>query len=177
MTKAERFETCNGVVERAFVTAPNTKYNPDGVFKIMLHCDLADPEVQAFKAKVDAAAQDAFLAQVPEGQRHGWQPFLPYDVAEDGGGICFKFYRAAKMVSAKTKKVMDLSIGVFDATGAYLYAPPYIGDGSLVRVLAEFRPLKTTAGRMAGVRLEFSAVKVLRPALPKSPFAGVNEPS
>ena len=75
------------------------------------------------------------------------------------------------MVSAKTKQVIDLPIGVFDAAGAFLSTPPYIGDGSLARVLAEFRPIKTTAGRMAGVRLEFSAVKVLQLAVPKSPFS------
>lgn len=170
-TKAEHFETCNGLAQRAFVTAPDTKYNPDGVFKIRLHCDLADPEVRAFKAKVDAATRDVFLTQVPRDSRDSWKPFLPYEMAEDGGSACFRFYRSGKAISFETKQVIDLPIGVFDAKEAFLPSPPYIGDGSLVRVLAEFRPVKITASRMAGVRSEFSAVKLLRLALPKSPFS------
>lgn len=169
--RPERFETCNGLAQRAFVAAPNTKYNPDGVFKLRLHCDLADPAVQAFKAKVDAAAREAFLAQLPPDSREGWQPFLPYETAEDGASVCFRFYRSAKVVLSKTKEKIDLSVGVFDATGTYLPTPPYIGDGSLVKVWAEFRAVKLTAGRMAGVRFEFSALKLLRLAQPKSPFS------
>lgn len=177
VVKPERFETCAGLSRRAFTVLPDTKFNTDGLFKISLVVDLSEPSAQAFKEKVDAAALEVFNAEIPERDRGGWEHYLPYErelspeTGERTGRVVFAFKRNAKIKLLRTGEVVDLTVAVFDSEGAHALPPPIIGDNSLVRVWGEFRPIRISAARKAGVRMDFSAVKVLRLERPISPFS------
>lgn len=164
----ERFETCAGLAMRTFTITPDTKYNTDGLFKISMVVDPLEPEAQAFKAKIDVAAAEALNAEVPEKQRRGWEPYLPYEpelnaaTGEETGRIIFEFKRNAKIKLRRAGEIKDLTVAVFDSRNRQAWPAPPITDGSLVRVMAEFRPIKIATSRKAGVRIDFSCVKVLK---------------
>lgn len=175
--RPERFETCRGLARDAFIVTPDTKFNPDGLFKVSLVVDLSEPEAQAFKSKVDAAANEFLMSEVPEKYRRGWGPYLPYEWEVDAetkqqtGRIVFQFKRNAKIKLLKTGEIKDLTVAVYDSRNKPAWPVPYLPDGSLIRLWAELRPIKITASRMAGVRMDFSCVKVLKMAPPWCPFS------
>jgi len=168
MAVNDRFETCVGLARHAFIIEPDTKFNPDGLFKIKLTVDLSEPAAQAFKTKVDAAALEAFKDEVPEYAREAWTHYLPYqweldsNTGKASGRAIFEFKRNAKIKIPRTGEIMNLNVAVFDSKNRQAWPAPPIPDGSLVRLWAEFRPIKISASRKAGVRMDFSCVKVLR---------------
>lgn len=170
-------ESCNGLARYAFIDKPDTKFNPDGLFKVKLVCDLDDASVQAFKSTIDGAVEEAFTSELKRQSKAGWGRYLPYEMELDAvtdeptGKVIFEFKRNAKVVLAKTREAMALSVAVFDSTGYRVQSPPPVPNGSLVRVIAHLRPIKLTATRYAGVRMDFAAMKVLRLAVPPSPFS------
>ena len=164
------FETFAGLSRHSWIDRPDTKYNTDGLFKTKLVGDLADPKVQAFKAKVDAAAQAAFdeeLKDLSPGQRKKWSLYLPYTLEEDEEGnetgrIVFEFKRNALVTIKKTGETKALSVAVYDSKNKAVLPAPSIYGGSTIRVVGNFRPIKIAATSKAGVRMDFFAVKVLK---------------
>lgn len=182
MNADAHFETFAGLSLHTWIDRPDTKFNADGLYKTKLIGDLADPKVAAFKQKVDEAAAAALAEETKDltpGQAKKWEPYLPYTLevddktGEDTGRIIFEFKRNAKVTIRKTQEVKELSVAVYDSKGKPVLPPPAIYGGSTIKVVGNFRPLRLYWLQRAGVRMDFSAVQVLRAAtdVSKLPFS------
>ena len=173
------FETFAGLSRHSWIDRPDTKYNTDGLFKTKLVGDLADPKVQAFKAKVDVAAQAAFdeeLKDLSPGQRKKWSLYLPYTLEEDEEGnetgrIVFEFKRNALVTNRVTGQSTSRVIAVFDSRNSIARPTPVVPHNSLIRVAATSRAIKLSYISKSGVWLDFFAVKVLKMARMPCPFS------
>lgn len=175
--ESTRLESCNGIAERAFIAEPDRKYIPEGMFKIKLVCDLADESVGVFLAKVDDAIEGAFIDEVPARYRSAWQYYRPYEYEVDEGTgrstgrIIFEFRRKAQIKLRATGEIRDIDVAVFDSKNRRALPTPHVITGSLVRVWAQLIPIKLISSQQAGVRMDFSCVKVLKMAPPWCPFS------
>lgn len=154
--KNERFTTPAGIAGYPYLTKPDTKFNPDGEYKV----DLTLPSESAndivtflderHQAAVEKAKKENPGKKIKEGN-------LPYDTAETGD-VKVKFKLKAK---GKTKAGEEFTQkpALFDAKGKPL-SDVSVGSGSKIKVAYECVPYYTAIAG-AGVTLRLKAVQVI----------------
>lgn len=160
MTKVKnpRYTTPAGVAQYPYLNKPDTKFNPEGEYKINLEldaevaseiCTFLDEQLAVSVAK---AKKENPGKKIKEGS-------AGYEVNEETGKVTLKFKLKAK-VTTKSGDSFDQKVVLFDAKGKPLTTPPNVGGGSRVKVSYEVVPYYT-AMVGAGVALRVKAVQIL----------------
>ena len=156
--KLPRYVTPIGVAQYPYLTKPDTKFNPDGEYKVNLEIDSQDAtEIMSFldeqlALSVEKAKEENKGKKIKEGD-------APYSVNEDTGKVTLKFKLKAK-VTTKSGETFDQKVAVFDAKGKPITETPYIGGGSKMKVSFEVIPFYTALVG-AGVSLRVRAVQII----------------
>lgn len=157
-TKLTRYVTPKGTAQYPYLTKPDTKFNPDGEYKISLELDAADAqEITSFLdeqlAKAIAKAKEENSGKkIKEGD-------APYGVDENTGKVTVRFKLKAK-VTPKNGDPFEQKVALFDAKGAPIGAGATVGGGSKVKVAYEVIPYYTAIAG-AGISLRLRAVQVI----------------
>jgi hypothetical protein len=156
--KNPRYTTPAGVAQYPYLNKPDTKFNPEGEYKVNLElnaddaaeiCTFLDEQLAAAVAK---AKKENPGKKIKEGT-------AGYDVNEDTGKVTLKFKLKAK-VNTKSGDSFDQKVVLFDAKGKPITSAPNIGGGSKVKVSYEVVPYYTAIAG-AGVSLRVKAVQIL----------------
>lgn len=183
--------TPKGASRFASLTTPDTKFDPEGIFKtgIILPADSANQDSGKYKGQgimdmLNEAAEDIFaktkadleeslktlkgekLAKAKKALaelKKGDLPASPeYD--EDGnetGNIILNFKMKAQRKDKKTGKVTKMYPKLFDAAGKPLPKGIDIWGGSLIKVAGSLNPFYIPGTNTCGVGLRLAAVQVI----------------
>jgi len=160
MTKAKnpRYVTPAGIAQYPYLTKPDTKFNPDGEYKISLEIPAADAQDivtfldEQYEAAVAKAKKENPGKKIKTGD-------VPYSVDDESGKVTVRFKLKAK-VAPKNGEPFEQRPALFDAKGKPINQEAKIGGGSKVKVAYELVPYYTAIAG-AGVSLRLKAVQVI----------------
>jgi hypothetical protein len=156
--KAPRFVTPTGVAQYPHLTKPDTKFNPDGEYKVSLELDAhAAEEIvsfldEQFEQAVASAKKENPGKKIKEGD-------VPYSVNEENGKVTVRFKLKAK-VTPKKGEPWDQKVAIFDAKGQPITGEIKIGGGTKMKVSYELVPYYTAIAG-AGISLRVRAVQII----------------
>ena len=155
--KAERFVSPKGIASYPYLTNPDTKFNPDGEYKVSLIVagDDASKAIDFLTEKHNASVAQAKKENAGKRVKEGELPFIE----NDDGTVTFKFKMKAK-VTPKKGDPFEQKPALFDAKGKPLTGEPKIGGGSTIKVSYEVVPYYTAIAG-AGVSLRLKAVQII----------------
>lgn len=148
-----------GIAQYPRLVEPDTKYNPDGEFKVTLELNAAESQEmmnfldEQYKRSQEKAKKDFPGKKIKQGPN-------PYEVDDDTGKVTVKFKTKAK-VTMRSGDSFDQKVALFDAKGKPLVNPPNVGGGSKIKVSYQVVPYYTaTVG--AGLTLRMKAVQIIK---------------
>jgi hypothetical protein len=156
--KLPRFVTPKGTAQYPYLTKPDTKFNPDGEYKVNLEIDAQDAtEIMSFldeqlAESIAKAKEENKGKKIKEGD-------VPYSVDEDTGKVTVRFKLKAK-VTPKNGEPFEQKPALFDAKGQPLVGDVKLGGGSKIKVSYEVLPYYTAIAG-AGISLRVRAVQVI----------------
>lgn len=156
--KNPRYTTPAGIAQYPYLTKPDTKFNPDGEYKISVEIpgaaaqDIVTFLDEQFAASVAKAKKENPGKKIKEGD-------VPYSVNDDTGKVTVRFKLKAK-VTPKQGDPFEQRPALFDAKGKPIGADAKIGGGSKVKVAYELVPYYTAIAG-AGISLRLKAVQVI----------------
>ena len=155
--KAERFVSPKGLASYPYLTKPDTKFNPDGEYKVSLIVagDDASKAIAFLTEKHNASVAQAKKENAGKRVKEGELPFIE----NDDGTVTFKFKMKAK-VTPKKGDPFEQKPALFDAKGKPLTGEPKVGGGSTIKVSYEVVPYYTAIAG-AGVSLRLKAVQII----------------
>lgn len=139
---------------------PDTKFNPEGEYKVKLAINPKELGVDKFTSLLEE--QHAKSVQQAKEENKGKkirEADLPFSVDEDTGEITVQFKCKAK-VKTKAGDEFEQKPAIFDAKGKPLTNAPNIGGGSMLKVSFEIVPFYTAIAG-AGISLRLKAVQVI----------------
>jgi hypothetical protein len=156
-TKQPRFTTPKGTAKYPWLNKPDTKFNPDGDYKVTLVVPVEEADtimqfldeqmaLSEAKAKKDNPGKKVKVADAP------------YKVDEDNGAVEVNFKLKAK-VTMQSGDSFEQKPALFDAKGKPM-TNVNVGGGSKVKVSYECVPFYT-ALIGAGISLRLRAVQVI----------------
>jgi hypothetical protein len=159
MTKAKnpRYTTPTGVAQYPRLTKPDTKFNPDGEYKVKLEIpgdsasDLTTFLDEQFEMAVAKAKKDNPGKKIKEGN-------APYETDEDTGKVVVSFKLKAK-VTPKNGDPFEQRPALFDAKGKPI-KDVNVGGGSTMKIAYEVVPYYTAIAG-AGVSLRLKAAQII----------------
>lgn len=155
--KAERFVSPKGTASYPHLTKPDTKFNPDGEYKVSLIVagDAARKAIDFLTEQHEAAVAKAKKENAGKRVKESELPFIEHD----DGTVTFKFKLKAK-VTPKKGDPFEQKPALFDAKGKPLTGYPKVGGGSIIKVSYEVVPYYTAIAG-AGVSLRLKAVQII----------------
>lgn len=160
MSKAKnpRYVTPAGIAQYPYLSKPDTKFNPDGEYKMKL--EVSDPTgVQALVTFLDEQiVKSVELAKKENPGKKIKTGDAPYSINEDSGKITVSFKLKAK-VTPKNGEPFEQRPAIFDAKGKPLQ-DVNVGGGSKVKVAYEVVPFYTALVG-ASISLRMKAVQVI----------------
>jgi hypothetical protein len=147
-----------GVARYPYLNTPDTKFNPDGDYKVGLVLEPGE-ETDAFVAKLEAAMEASVAKAKKENPGKKIKVAdLSMTTDEDTGKVTVNFKMKAK-VTTKAGKTFEQKPALFDAKGKPM-SDKRVGGGSVIKVAFDPTPFYTaTVG--AGVTLRLQAVQVI----------------
>lgn len=157
--KKPRFTTPKGTAQYPYLTKPDTKFNPEGEYKVKLELDAADAgELISFlDEQVELAVEKAKKDPKNAGKKIKVGD-APYSVNEETGKASINFKLKAK-VTTKSGETFEQRPAIFDAKGKPI-TDVNIGGGSKVKVAYEVVPFYTALVG-ASISLRMKAVQVI----------------
>lgn len=157
--KKPRFTTPKGTAQFPYLTKPDTKFNPEGEYKVKLELDAADAgELISFlDEQVELAVEKAKKDPKNAGKKIKVGD-APYSVNEETGKAAFNFKLKAK-VTTKSGETFEQRPALFDAKGKPI-TDVNIGGGSKVKIAYEVVPFYTALVG-ASISLRMKAVQVI----------------
>lgn len=160
MSKAKnpRYTTPAGIAQYPYLTKPDTKFNPDGEYRLKLEIPgAAAQDIVTFldeqhEASIAKAKKENPGKKIKEGS-------ASYEVDDDSGKVTVSFKLKAK-VTPKNGEPFEQRPAIFDAKGKPIQGEAKIGGGSKVKVAYELVPYYTAIAG-AGVSLRLKAVQVI----------------
>ena len=155
--KLPRYVTPAGTAQYPYLTKPDTKFNPDGEYKLKLEIpadktqDIVTFLDEQFAASVAAAKKENPGKRVKEADP-------PYLVNEETGTVAVSFKLKAK-VTPKNGDPFEQRPAIFDAKGRPI-KDVNIGGGSTVKVAYEVLPFYTAVVG-AGISVRLMACQVI----------------
>ena len=155
--KAERFVSPKGTASYPYLTKPDTKFNPDGEYKVSLivASDAASKVIDFLTEQHNAAVAKAKKESAGKRVKEGDLPFIE----NDDGTVTFKFKLKAK-VTPKNGAPFEQKPVLFDAKGKPLVGELKVGGGSTIKVSYEVVPYYTAIAG-AGISLRLKAVQII----------------
>ena len=155
--KAERFVSPKGIASYPHLTKPDTKFNPDGEYKVSLIVagDVASKAIDFLTEQHEAAVAQVKKENAGKRVKESELPFIE----NDDGTVTFKFKLKAK-VTPKKGDPFEQKPALFDAKGKPLTGEPKVGGGSTIKVCYEVVPYYTAIAG-AGVSLRLKAVQII----------------
>lgn len=155
--KVERFVSPKGTASYPYLTNPDTKFNPDGEYKVSLIVagDDARKAIDLLTEKHRAAVAQVKKENAGKRVKEGELPFI----ANDDGTVTLKFKMKAK-VTPKNGAPFEQQPALFDAKGKPLTGETKVGGGSTIKVSYEVVPYYTAIAG-AGVSLRLKAVQII----------------
>jgi hypothetical protein len=159
----ERYATPPGTARYAWLHAPDTKFDADGVFRTQLL--IPAEECRGLTERLDRLAEDAAAKARKEnpGKKITLNP--PYTEEEDDAGkptgrIVFKLKKPA-LRKKQDGTVVPVTIPCFDAKLTKIDMPP-VYTGSIIRINFTPTAYYVPAHRAAGLSLWINSVQVLK---------------
>lgn len=169
MAKRKRITTPVGRARFPWLCQPDTKFDPEGVFRVQL---LLDPEEnEDFLKRLDAMADEAF-----EDAKEDLKEKRPQDVDkvrrkdpyeydyDDEGNKTGKVYVKFKMnhiITTDSGKI-ELEPDLFDAKGNIIDKDDFnVTGGSKIRINFTPRKYYMASTKLAGVSLQLNAVQII----------------
>ena len=155
--KAERFVSPKGTASYPHLTNPDTKFNPDGEYKVSLIVagDDASKVVNFLTEKHKAAVAQVKKENARKRVKEGDLPIIE----NDDGTVTFKFKMKAKVIPKKGDP-FEQKPALFDAKGKPLTGETKVGGGSTIKVCYEVVPYYTAIAGV-GISLRLKAVQVI----------------
>ena len=155
--KVERFVSPKGVASYPYLTNPDTKFNPDGDYKVSLIVagDAASKAIAFLLEQHESAVAKAKKENAGKRVKESELPFIE----NADGTVTFKFKLKAK-VTPKKGDPFEQKPALFDAKGKPLTGAPNVGGGSVIKVSYEVVPYYTAIAG-AGVSLRMKAVQII----------------
>lgn len=155
-----QMNTPRGTANYPYLNTPDTKFNPDGDYKVNLA--LEDNEAnRKFISKLEANRDKllADFAPANEAKAKGKKVMLA-DLYEetDEGEIILKFKQRA-VIRTKAGKTFNKKVALFDRHGKPM--TDIIGYGSTIKVCFDMCPYYTPSTKLAGCSLRLVAVQVI----------------
>lgn len=156
--KTPRYTTPAGIAQYPYLNKPDTKFNPEGEYKINLEIDAEDAGPictfldEQLAAAIAKAKKENPGKKIKEGS-------AGYETNEETGKTVLKFKLKAK-VTTKSGDSWDQKPVIFDAKGKPLTTPPNVGGGTKCKVSYEVIPYYT-AMVGAGISLRVKAVQII----------------
>lgn len=138
MAKLKNAITPKGVLSWPFIAKPDTRYNPDGVYKTSLVLSAADAE------PLMETCKEAFISEY--GNTKMAKANMPFEVNEESGEVTFKF---------KSKRQPK----IYDAKGKVISKVPQIASGTIAKIATAINPYQT--GINTGVSMYLNDVQIL----------------
>lgn len=156
-TKQPRYTTPKGTAKYPWLSEPDTKFNPDGDYKVtlVLPVEEADTIIQFLDEQMSAS--EAKAKKENPGKKVKVAD-APYKVDEDNGNVEINFKLKAR-VNMQNGDSFEQKPALFDAKGKPLQ-DVNVGGGSKIKVSYECVPFYT-ALIGAGVSLRLRAVQVI----------------
>jgi hypothetical protein len=156
----EVFTTPVGELVYPWLTKPDTRYDPDGVFqtKLLLPFELA----QDFIAKLDGVLEDYIQTQdIKKQKSYNKADVYEDELDEDGnptGNVLFKFKLKAKVVPREGDPWEQKVTCVHAADGSAVDMPIY--GGTMARLRGQIVPYALASARQFGLTLRMKACQV-----------------
>jgi hypothetical protein len=155
------------IADHPWINKADTKYNKAGLFHLDGILDPSDPMFDDFKTFLDTEAEAAFqeiMKEVPAKDRKKWKVYKPYteetDEADRPTGRIIVEFKQNAVIKLRDGTVKEVVIGIHDAKDRPVDVP--IFSGTELRVLYKPRVIKVASGNMAGVRLDFAKVQIIK---------------
>lgn len=155
-TKQPRYTTPKGTAKYPWLNTPDTKFNPDGDYKVTLVVPVAEADTIMQFLDEQLAASEAKAKKENPGKKVKVAD-APYKIDEENGNVEINFKLKA-LVHMKNGDSFTQKPALFDAKGKPIEAN--VGGGSKIKVSYEcnqyFSPLQG-----AGISLRLRAVQVI----------------
>jgi len=171
-----RITTPAGRASYPWLIQPDTKFNPEGVFKVSLIMDKADPAVEALLEQIETLAQEAFdsaKAHLSDKKPKNWQialkkleKFEPFedeydDEGNETGNVIVSFKQAAT-IKDKSGNAKPYVIRFFDSKGKTIDKPTSLYGGSVLKINSQVASFYAGGLNKAGVTLRIAAVQIIK---------------
>ena len=155
--KVERFVSPKGIASYPYLTKPDTKFNPEGEYKVSLIVagDDSSKIIALLTEKHKAAVAQVKKENAGKRVKEGDLPFIE----NDDGTVTFKFKLKAKVIPKKGDP-FEQKPALFDAKGKPLTGEPKVGGGSTIKVSYEVVPYYTAIAGV-GVSLRMKAAQII----------------
>lgn len=159
--KNPRYTTPAGIAQYPYLTKPDTKFNPDGEYKMKQ--EIADPAgITGLVTFLDEQMEKSVELAKKDPKNAGKKIKVgdaPYTVNDDNGKLTLGFKLKA-LVRPKNGDPFEQRPALFDAKGKPLGPDVKIGGGSKVKVAYEVIPFYTPLVG-ASISLRLKAVQVI----------------
>jgi hypothetical protein len=160
--KRKRFTTPRGIARYPRLNSPDTKFNPEGDYKVdlVVKTSLVEELIQEIDKAFAAQMTETKSDPKNKGKKIK-EADLPYRLNPDNEEeTILKFKCKASFTDKKTGQVKPLRPGLFDKYGKEFPLETIVGGGSVIRVSFEMIPFFVAAVGV-GVSLRLSAVQVI----------------
>lgn len=160
--KAPRYVTPLGVAQYPWLIEPDTKFNPDGDYKVnMLFGDTKNADLQYMLGDLNSVLEEFYqsLIKDPKYSKYASKIHKADLYEEDAdGNIVMKFKQRAVIKSIKG--TYDVKIPIFDSKGKPL-SDIKLGGGSKIKLCFSVSPYFVPSTKMCGLSLRPVAVQVI----------------
>ena len=160
--KAPRYVTPLGVAQYPWLVEPDTKFNPDGDYKVnMLFGDTKNADLQYMLEDLNSTLEEYYqsLIKDPKYSKYASKIHKADIYEEDAdGNIVMKFKQRAVIKSIKG--TYDVKIPIFDSKGKPL-SDIKLGGGSKIKLCFSVSPYFVASTKMCGLSLRPVAVEVI----------------
>lgn len=161
-TKAPRYVTPLGVAQYPWLVEPDTKFNPEGDYKVnMLFGDAKSADLQYMLNDLNSTLDEFYqsLIKDPKYSKHASKIHKADLYEEDAdGNIVMKFKQRAVIKSIKG--TYEVKIPIFDSKGKPL-SDIKLGGGSKIKLCFSVAPYFVPSTKMCGLSLRPVAVQVI----------------
>jgi hypothetical protein len=156
--KKPLYVTPVGIAQYPHLTKPDTKFNPDGEYKVTL--EVPSDEAAEMIKLIEKAHEEALAAGKEEAKgKRVKEGDYPFAVNDEAGTVSFRFKLKARVVPKKGDP-FEQKPAVVDAKRKPLGKDIVVGGGSKIKVAYEVITYYTAIAG-AGVSLRLKAVQVL----------------
>lgn len=160
--RAPRYVTPLGVAQYPWLVEPDTKFNPDGDYKVnMLFGDSKNADLQYMLDDLNSTLEEFYqsLIKDPKYSKYASKIHKADIYEEDAdGNIVMKFKQRAVIKSIKGTH--DVKIPIFDSKGKPL-SDIKLGGGSKIKLCFSVAPYFVPSTKMCGLSLRPVAVQVI----------------